>query len=132
MNSYIILLSSNSNAEQNMSEARQKLDAFFTVNTLFSDNMRTLAVSKDGHPLPSDETAFYLNAVCQTQSDRPLDEVQTFLKQLETDMGRIRGTEAQGHVAIDLDLVEWNGEVLRPKDANQAYYKVCMGNLKNR
>lgn len=113
-----------------MSNARKRLMAYFPESTSFSENIRTAAVPKEKQPLLT-ETAFYLNAVCQAQSERSLNEIQSFLKQTETEMGRIRGSEAKGQVSIDLDLVEWNEEVLRPKDANQAYYQVCIENLRN-
>jgi len=129
MNRFIILLASNSEAEKNMERVRKLLALAFPEGTRFSDNHWSAAVVKEGHLAPLGECAMYLNAVCVASSEMAWNDVQAFLKQTETEMGRLRGTEAQGRVAIDMDLVEWNGEVLRPKDAAQDYYKMCLKDL---
>lgn len=129
MNQFIILLASNSEAKKNMTDARNCLSMFFSEGIRFSENHWSAAVVKEGTVAPQGENSMYLNAVCVAQSERSLDDVQGLLKQFETEMGRIRGVDAQGQVAIDLDLVEWNGEVLRPKDASQDYYKVCLSDF---
>lgn len=129
MNRFIILLASNSEAEKNMVRARILLALAFPEGTHFSENHWSAAVVKEGQLPPRDECAIYLNALCVASSEMALNDVQAFLKQTETEMGRLRGAEAQGRVAIDMDLVEWNGEVLRPKDAEQDYYKKCLKDL---
>ncbi|MDD4922801.1 MAG: 2-amino-4-hydroxy-6-hydroxymethyldihydropteridine diphosphokinase [Bacteroidales bacterium] len=129
MNQFIILLASNSDAEKNMVEARSLLALAFPNGIRFSENHWSVALVKEGSPVPQGGCARYLNAVCVAQSVLSLEEVQGFLKRTETDMGRVRGEEAQGRVSMDMDLVEWNNEVLRPKDAGQKYYQVCLEDL---
>ena len=129
MNRFIILLASNSEAEKNMERARKLLALAFPEGTRFSENHWSAALVKEGQLPPRGECAMYLNAVCLASSKMTLNDVQAFLKQTETEMGRLRGAEAQGRVAIDMDLVEWNGEVLRPKDAEQDYYQTCLKDI---
>jgi len=129
MNRFIIFLASNSEAEKNMERARKLLALAFPEGTRFSENHWSAAVVKEEQIPPRDECAMYLNAVCLASSEIALNDVQAFLKQTETEMGRLRGAEAQGRVAIDMDLVEWNGEVLRPKDAEQDYYQTCLKDI---
>jgi 7,8-dihydro-6-hydroxymethylpterin-pyrophosphokinase len=129
MNRFIILLASNSEAEKNIAKARNLLAQAFPEGTRFSENHWSAALVKEGQLPPKGECAMYLNTVCVARSEMALDDVQVFLKQTETEMGRLRGAEAQGHVAIDMDLVEWNGEILRPKDAEQDYYQTCLKDL---
>lgn len=130
MNCFFLLLASNVDAEKNMAEARRILSAAFPNGLRFSNNHWSEAFVKPGAALPSDSTpSGYLNAVCSGFSSFDLESFRKFLKQAETQMGRLRGPKACGQVVIDLDLVEWNGIVLRPKDAEQEYYQVCLRDL---
>ncbi|HEY5591005.1 MAG TPA: 2-amino-4-hydroxy-6-hydroxymethyldihydropteridine diphosphokinase [Paludibacter sp.] len=129
MNRFIILLASNSEAEKNMEIARKLLIMNFPESIRFSENHWSAAIVAEGHEIPQGELSRYLNAVCVVQSENTLDTIQVFLKKMELEMGRVRGVEAQGRVLIDLDLVEWNGAVLRPKDAAQEYFNVCLRDL---
>ncbi|MCK9311715.1 MAG: 2-amino-4-hydroxy-6-hydroxymethyldihydropteridine diphosphokinase [Bacteroidales bacterium] len=129
MNQFIILLASNSEAEKNIAEARIILSLAFPEGARFSENHWSAALIKEGQPVPQGECAKYLNAVCVAQSVSTLRDIQIVLKKIELDMGRIRSVEMHGRVAIDLDLVEWNGEILRPKDAIQGYYQACLKDL---
>lgn len=129
MNHLILLLASNSDAEKNLTEARKRLAVAFPENVHFSENHWSAALVQEGQVAPQGECATYLNAVCRAQTSMTLEEVQVFLKTTEAEMGRIRGIQAQGRVSMDMDLVEWNGNILRPKDAAQEYYSVCMKDL---
>jgi len=129
MNRFIVLLASNSEAEKNMEMARKILILNFPNRILFSENHWSMAVLTEGHEIEVGENSRYLNAVCAVNTEKDCDSIQLFLKKTESDLGRIRGVEAQGRVAIDMDLVEWNDVILRPKDAKQEYYKVCLKEL---
>lgn len=130
MNIFQILMASNSDAEKNMAAAREYLKRVFPERIRFSAVVESKAVNSQGMEVLGAES--YLNALCLAQSERPLDSVQSMLKTMETEIGRVRGLEAKGQVAIDLDLVVWNDNVLRPWDVNQAFYRDCLNNLKIR
>lgn len=126
MNTFQILLASNSNAAKHIAEAHERLKKIFPSEIRFSENQESFAVNKNGD---IDEKCTYLNSLCQAYTELQLDSVQSMLKVMETEMGRKRGFEAKGLVAIDLDLVEWNREILRPRDVAQSYYQDCLKSL---
>ena len=126
MNTFQILLASNSDAGKNMSEAREKLKKVFPLNIRFSKNVESKAVNKEGKIAP--DASLYLNAICVANTELQLDCVQSILKAMEVEMGRKKG-DTIGLVAIDLDLVVWNGEILRPWDVAQSYYQECISNF---
>ena len=125
MNIFQILLASNSDAEKNMTEARERLRRVFPLDIRFSKNVESKAVNKEGKIAP--DASMYLNAICLANTGLPLDSVQSILKAMEVEMGRKKGN-AFGLVVIDLDLVVWNGEILRPWDVAQSYYQECFSN----
>jgi len=127
MNTFQVLLASNTNASMNMAEANDRLQSVFPLNIQFSEVLESKAVSKNRNE-ELDATT-YLNGLCLAQTEIPLEKVQSILKKLETEMGRIKGSEGNGLVAIDLDLVVWNQEVLRPWDVAQTYYQNCLKSL---
>jgi len=126
MNTFQILLASNTKAAIHLAEAREFLKKLFPTEIRFSDNLESFAVNKKDE---IDEKCTYTNAICLAYTEFPLDRVLSMLKVVETKMGRKRGLEAKGLVSIDLDLVEWNGKVLRPRDVAQSYYQDCLKNL---
>lgn len=128
MNTFQVLLASNTNAAKHMEEAMDRLKTVFPAGIRFSEVLMSVAVHKDGTSDP--KGGQYLNALCLAESNLPLHSIQLSLKEMETDMGRLRGTEAGSQVAIDLDLVVWNDEVLRPWDLAQDFYKDCLKTLK--
>lgn len=130
-NQFIILLSSNQEALKNMEAAKELLIKIFP-EILFSESIESDAVvnekGKDILLVPKS----YLNAIAIGRTLINIEEMQIFLKQSETALGRTRGPLSDGLVAIDLDLVEWNKKVLRPKDAAQSYYKKCIENINSK
>jgi|WetSurMetagenome_2_1015567.scaffolds.fasta_scaffold234364_2 2-amino-4-hydroxy-6-hydroxymethyldihydropteridine diphosphokinase len=124
MNILHILLGSNTDTEKHLAEAKLRLIQCFSPEIRFSDSIESLAVTGSGETNP--EASTYLNAVCLAQTDLSLETVQNLLKSIETEMGRTKGSE----VVLDLDLIEWNGEILRQKDADREYYKACLRNLR--
>lgn len=116
-NEYTILISSNFYPALNIENAKKILFEKFIVIG-FSDIIESTAVCGGN--------GIYLNAVAILISEIGPDEMQLFLKETETTLGRIRGPESRGQVAIDLDLVKLNGIILRKKDVEQDYYKNCI------
>jgi 2-amino-4-hydroxy-6-hydroxymethyldihydropteridine diphosphokinase len=128
MNRFIILISSNVDAARNMQAARALLRKTFP-GILFSDNLESKTVVHENQLLPAGYPEVYLNAVASGETTVTVEDMQIFLKQSETTLGRNRAQRSKGLVAIDLDLVEWNKETLRPKDAAQSYYQACLVSL---
>lgn len=129
MNVFQILLGSNSDADKHMALAMKRLHEAFPEDIRFSAILKSAEVSECGGE--AFESAAYLNAICLAHTELAMEHILSTLKTMETDMGRKRNLEAKGVVAIDLDLVVWNGVVLRPKDVAQAYYQNCLKSLKS-
>lgn len=64
----------------------------------------------------------YLNAVAVASTDMSPDAVIATLKQWELNCGRTPSSKSSGIIPMDLDLITWNGTILRPKEFNRAYF----------
>ncbi|MDY3881679.1 MAG: 2-amino-4-hydroxy-6-hydroxymethyldihydropteridine diphosphokinase [Sodaliphilus sp.] len=65
----------------------------------------------------------YLNAVAQGYTDVSLEQLNALLKQHEIAEGRTEEMRARKQVPIDIDIVIYDGEILRPNDYNQAFFQ---------
>lgn len=64
----------------------------------------------------------YLNAVVHGHSRLNYDKTLACLKEYEANHGRNREEKKEGEVAIDLDLVIWDFQIIRPKDFERHYF----------
>ena len=67
--------------------------------------------------------ADYLNAVISASTKLSLDDAVALMKQYESVCGRTQASKLQGVIPIDIDIVLWNGEVIRPADFAQQYFQ---------
>lgn len=65
----------------------------------------------------------YDNAVCMGDTAMSLDELSVWAKDIERALGRTSRSKAMGIVEVDIDIVIWNGVVVRPVDASRSYFK---------
>lgn len=77
------------------------------------------------------DAPLYINRIIQGRTKHTRAYLESQLKAIEDQFGRRRGPEANGWVAMDLDLVEWDGLLLRPKDASRSYFIECMKSLQS-
>ncbi|MDO4510781.1 MAG: 2-amino-4-hydroxy-6-hydroxymethyldihydropteridine diphosphokinase [Bacteroidales bacterium] len=64
----------------------------------------------------------YLNAVVQGYCQLPLAELHALLKRHEVEAGRTEEMRAKKQVPIDIDIVMYDGEILRPRDFTQPFF----------
>lgn len=69
-------------------------------------------------------TANYSNAVVTADTPMSADEVNALLKQYELEHGRDAASRLSGVVTIDLDLVYFNADCLRPHEITREYYLI--------
>ena len=50
-----------------------------------------------------------------------LEEVKAILKKIEKILGRTQEDKKRGIIAIDIDLLQWNHQVLKPDDLQREY-----------
>lgn len=67
--------------------------------------------------------ADYLNAVMIAKTKKGLEEITALLKQYETVCGRTPASKLEGSIPIDIDIVMWNGDVVRQRDFAQQYFQ---------
>ena len=72
----------------------------------------------------------YSNAVMMFDSPCDYEQTQLQLKCIEREMGRTAQSKATGIVEIDLDVVMFNGTVMRPKDFNRNYFQIGYNHIK--
>lgn len=73
----------------------------------------------------------YLNAVVSGYCDMPFEELHAMFKQHEVDAGRTEEMRSKHFVPIDIDIVIYDGEILKPKDYGQEFFKKGWDELKN-
>ena len=64
----------------------------------------------------------YLNAVAEIATALTHPELTKLLKDYERQCERTPQSKSRGSIPSDIDIVMWNGEVLRPKDFAQYYF----------
>lgn len=63
----------------------------------------------------------YANAVVQLRSDLPPKVMELKCKELESRFGRIRPSLI---VALDVDVIMVDGQIIKPKDAAHSYFRI--------
>lgn len=127
MNHFFISIGSNFQSETTIPKAitmmKKEFNAFFYTSSV----IHSTAIDKKGHECP--DIPPYDNVVGFGLTHRSLDEMIVLLKSVESKLGRIRSETHDKIVHLDLDLVEWNDEILRTWEVEQHFYIVCKKNL---
>ena len=115
-NSAIISIGSNSpDKSMQIDNCIQWLSNLFEITDI-SDIYTTPAINgKDPE---------YLNCVASIISELSFEELSTMMKDFEADCGRTPQSKQNGSVPIDLDIVIWNGDVIRERDFEQHYFQI--------
>jgi len=67
----------------------------------------------------------YMNAVLSGRTGMELETLERLTKEYETGAGRDAAARNAGRVPIDIDIVIWDGTVVRPKDYSQSFFRIC-------
>lgn len=70
---------------------------------------------------PNSGNVPYINAVAVIETDLDKDQIETLIKKIENDAGRDRN-DPDHRITIDIDLVVWNGVILRPQEIDREYF----------
>ena len=71
----------------------------------------------------------YLNAVVKIFTDTDHQELHDVLKTMEKTHGRTPESKLSGKIPLDIDIVVWNGEIIRPQDWKQDYFQTGLKEL---
>lgn len=66
----------------------------------------------------------YMNAVVRCRMNHEYDEFCSWAKEVERRRGRNSETRMRGEVPIDIDVVIWDGEVMRPADFAREFFQI--------
>lgn len=122
---YVISVGSNISTAKEMVE-----NGLRRLKTLLSDSHCSSIYSTPSVSRGDDST--YFNAVIAGVSRLSLVDLSHKCKKLELEMGRCHDSACKD-VAVDIDIVVADGEIVRPKDFNRDYFHIgfnqlCKGN----
>ena len=109
-------MGSNTDCEANLKSADELLLAYFG-SVRFSEAAYTKPVGLPGSGL-------FLNQVAVAGTDVPLEGVRQALKGMEKQLGRMPDSKRKGEIPIDIDLLLWNGTILKPADWEKEYVQL--------
>lgn len=114
MHEAIVCVASNTDAWDSVIEVfktrtSNELDPEATFSPIYS----TLSVT--------DGTTRYHNMVGRLSCDMTMDELGALMKQWEREAGRVPHSKV---VPLDIDVVVFDGQVVRPRDFAQEYFKI--------
>lgn len=66
----------------------------------------------------------YFNSVVLGECQYEYEDLNLRLKQYELECGRTPEARKRGDVVIDIDIVEWDGQIIRPIDWSREFYKI--------
>ncbi len=72
-----------------------------------------------------------MNAVVEIRTSLSFELLQDACKMFEISSGRDLKCREQGLVPIDIDIVMWNNEILRPKDHTCDFFKIGFNSMKS-
>ena len=115
MHKTVLGIGSNTDARFNIKQATDYL-RFYFPNIKFTSTIETM-------PYGDMFTTPFVNALAYFKTDLSKDEILLQLKLIEKTMGRLPSHKEEGIVVIDIDLVQWNNEILKPDDYKRNYIK---------
>lgn len=66
----------------------------------------------------------YLNAVACGMTDTTPNQIEILCKKFEMECGRDESMRHSGNVPLDIDLVIYDSQILRPKDYKRVFFKI--------
>lgn len=115
MNKALLSIGSNTNALFNLNRAIKILQLYFK-NIKFTE-------SAESKPYGTIYKCVFLNTLAYFETNISKDELVLCLKSIETEMGRRPEQKAQGKIIIDIDLIKWNNEIVKPEDFKRSYVR---------
>ncbi len=115
-NKVIISLGSNASDSKSVIHVADRLLEEYFDRIQFSEPEYTLPVGLPG-------AAVFLNQVAIASTRRGWQEVCQALKKIEKQLGRSPESTNNGMVIVDIDLLQWNGQRLKPEDWERDYIR---------
>lgn len=113
MHKVLLSLGSNRDARFNLNHAKSILQSHFP-NIQFT-------VDTKNKPYGENYKDWFLNTLGYFESDLCKSKLISQFKHIEKTMGRTANDKAEGKVIIDIDLIRWDNEILKPDDFKRSY-----------
>lgn len=104
LNKVVIGIGSNIDPEEHIGQARDIISK--THNILKSSQFI------ETEPIGYKDQDFFINGALLIETEMEVDSLTSWLKELETKLGRIKTENKFGPRTIDLDIIVWNGKVV--------------------
>ncbi|MGB3621720.1 2-amino-4-hydroxy-6-hydroxymethyldihydropteridine diphosphokinase [Ketobacter sp. MCCC 1A13808] len=112
----IVSVGTNIDPERNLNKCRAILDT--EVGIL--GEAEVIQTAPDGYQNQPD----FLNGAYLLSTDRPYDEFNQYLKNVEERLGRVKGPIKSGPRCIDLDIIIWDSQVVHDDYTQNKHYVV--------
>lgn len=124
MNEGIIMLGSNSNAEENITKAKERINDKYEI----IDESTVLVTLPRGKKYKS----HFLNQAIKILSDEYFEDSVIFFKQIEKELGKTPDGKADGIIPVDIDFVFWNDTAMRNDYEKWDFVRICIDQIKNK
>ena len=121
MNTAIIMLGSNSNAEGNLKLAMHKLEGHFEIIDK-SFRLKT-------EPIGVICSMNFHNLALKLLIKENVDDTRRIFKQIELEMGRDAESKLTGIIPIDIDLIFWNENLVHEDYNRFEYVQSCVNEI---
>lgn len=121
MNVLILSIGSNINSDENMYLCEEILSHLFP-NIIYSETIET-------DPYGSIYKNNFKNKLAFIKCTETLNSINLILKFVEKKIGRTKEEKDKGIVKIDIDIVKFNDEIIKPKDWERSYVQNLLESL---
>ena len=122
MNTAIIMLGSNSNADINLELAKDLLSSYFDV-VKESPTTTSKPFGKNYH-------ADFWNKALKNLSVETKEETIYIFKNIEAEMGRTADSKKSGIIPIDIDLIFWNDNQVHSDYDRFDFVRKCINEIR--
>lgn len=123
MHKVLLSIGTNTNACFNLKRAIDSLQSYFP-NIRFTNII-------ESEPCGEQFKGIFLNVLAYFETNICKDEIESRFKIIEENMERQPNHKEQGIVIIDIDLIKWNNEVLKPEDFKRGYMHELLLQIKD-
>ena len=115
MHKVLLSIGTNTEARFNLNRAIHLLKRDFP-----SINFTSIIESK---PYGSQYKRPFLNTLAYFHTTMNKEDLISILKKNEINMGRKPKDKSNGKIVIDIDLIKWNNELIKPEDFKRSYVR---------
>lgn len=121
MNTAVLMLGSNSNPDQHIDLAKEKISEYFEI---IANSSRITT-----QPIGKHYKSMFSNEAIKILSDETAEETKATLKQIEEELGRTPESKKQGIIPIDIDLIRWNESIFHKDYERFDFVRKCVDEI---